>query len=131
MKKKYSIKKLFIITLFGLIVLEGCSLSPNPRFKNVNEPARDNTNTSFLPDKTTNVEEEQETFNFNGTEEMHICNTKAVCHRGVAIFEAGEVLAITNSDGDTLDIDDSTCDEESCLVEDTGGKEWDLIWIRE
>jgi len=62
---------------------------------------------------------------------MHICNVQSICHRGNVVFEKGDVLTIVNTEGVEIEIDDSTCDSQSCLVEDIVGKEWDLVFIDE
>lgn len=83
------------------------------------------------PDSSIIDESLSNDFDFTGSLEMHICNTQAICYRGNAVFEKGDVLTIVNTEGTEIEIDDSICDSESCLAEDIDGKEWDLVFITE
>ncbi len=80
---------------------------------------------------TITVTTESDTFDKTGLETMEICNAKAICHQGAVIFEAGEVISITDVDGAEVGVEFSQCDAESCYVEDVSGREWDLVWIVE
>jgi len=116
-------KKTYLIIPLLLLFTSGCSLF-------LQQPTdRANVNSADEVASTTPAEDQpvSGSFNFTGTQEMEICNTRAICHRGNVVFESGDIITITDQDGQELEIADSTCDELSCYIEDINGKEWDLV----
>ncbi len=115
-----------IIAVSMVLLLSGCNQFSNTR-ENESQPIQtqaQNSQPSAQP-------EESDEFTKTGTEEMHICNAKAICHRGQVLFADGDVLTIVDAKGSEIEIEDSSCDDQSCFVEDTKGREWDLVWIED
>ncbi len=124
MQKKFNI---IIFSLIGLLVMvfiywwqRGDALFVQPK----SDYAEQKNNQTI-------VESLADDFNFTGLLEMHICNSQAICHRGDVVFTNGDVLTIVNTEGLAIEIADSTCDSQSCFVEDLTSKEWDLVFINE
>lgn len=116
-------KKAYLIIPLLLLFTSGCSLFSQQPTNRTNVNSADEVTTT-VPAIDPIVNED---FNFTGTQEMEICNTRAICHRGAVVFADGDVLTISDNDGQELEIADSSCDELSCYVEDANGKAWDLV----
>ena len=133
MQKKFNI---LILSLFTLLVIvfvywwqRGDALLVQP----LSDSVKQNSNNTIKVENVTNEvidESLSDDFIFTGTQEMHICNSRAICHRGNVVFEFGDVLTISDDNGNNLGVSDSSCNDKSCYVEDEFGKEWDLVFIK-